>query len=485
MCEYVSYFSASFEKQLRETISTKSRTDILRSVLAPLKSSLLLQVNIEAGELLYNAIKETAELSPYSTLLDVCCGTGAVSLPLAGSVRGVVGVERVTAAVEDANYNAQQNGISNASFVPGVVQKVLPLLTPELRDCADVVAVVNPGRSGLSNGVITCLRENPAISKLLYISCNPGGRALENFTRLGDVKSKHLKHMPPMLPRYAFSVDMFPLTSHFEMAMLSSRSIHTIFPPVGKLRNLKNSSFAASFRSYCSWEQNFSSEASPPVDVRKGITNLREDMLKFLSRVGDHNRLDTRYMPIVRKKKTQSGYTDRAFVDHLMLRTHGGDGGNGAISLASVYKNEFAGTDGGDGDMFQLAVADIPGLVEDAHKNRGLGYAFLRHVQRCAGLLYVLDGAQPEPWKQLEVLKRELDLYDKGLSQRPYAVVANKIDLPEAKENLEELKARVDLPVVGISAKHGDSVKELMSLLRWLTERNSSTIHKHDTWSEE
>ncbi|KAA0203261.1 hypothetical protein HAZT_HAZT011158 [Hyalella azteca] len=381
-------------------------------------------------------------------------------------------------------------------------------------------------------------------------------------------------------------------------------------------------------------------------DASAALQNLRHDMQKFLSLMSTSSGLDTRYIPLVRKKETKPGFTQRHFKDHTILKVRGGNGGDGAVSMLSVYRKEFAGPDGGDGgngghvvlkatkaknslchlpcsisgpngecgrkhdchganaehmvvevplgtivsyegkvlasldvenalfvaarggaggkgnvffctdtdqapkvaeyggkgeqltyeielrtiadigligfpnagkstllraisrarpkvanypfttlnphvgivhyaDMFQLAVADIPGLVEGAHVNKGLGYEFLRHVQRCAGLLYILDGSQPEPWKQLEVLRRELDLYDSGLSQRPYAVVANKIDLDEAQQNVEELKQRVDLPVIGISAKRGDSVRHLLSLLRWLTERNpNKSVMTHDTWEE-
>ncbi|XP_042232521.1 mitochondrial ribosome-associated GTPase 2-like isoform X2 [Homarus americanus] len=121
-------------------------------------------------------------------------------------------------------------------------------------------------------------------------------------------------------------------------------------------------------------------------------------------------------------------------------------------------------------DHHQLAVADIPGLIEGAHKNRGLGITFLRHIERCGCLLYVIDTSQPRPWEQLEVLMYELEQYQAGLSTRPHAIVANKMDLPEAQENLKELATHVDLPLVPVSAKMGDQLVPLLALLRLLVD---------------
>jgi GTPase involved in cell partitioning and DNA repair len=80
-----------------------------------------------------------------------------------------------------------------------------------------------------------------------------------------------------------------------------------------------------------------------------------------------------------------------------------------------------------------LAVADLPGLIPGSHLNRGLGIQFLKHIERCAALLYLLDLASPEPWTHLEVLQFELSQFSPELLKYPQLVVANKLDLPEAK----------------------------------------------------
>src|SRR5437588_2483854 len=92
----------------------------------------------------------------------------------------------------------------------------------------------------------------------------------------------------------------------------------------------------------------------------------------------------------------------------------------------------------------RVTVADIPGLIEGAHRNLGLGHDFLRHITRCPLLLFVLDLAGSEgrsPIADLESLRREIDLYDSRLSERPWSVIANKMDLPQAEGNLGQFRA--------------------------------------------
>src|SRR5881397_3937284 len=120
-------------------------------------------------------------------------------------------------------------------------------------------------------------------------------------------------------------------------------------------------------------------------------------------------------------------------------------------------------------DYRRATVADIPGLIEGAHKNLGLGHAFLRHITRCHLLLFVLDMAGSEgrsPIADLESLRREIALYHPRLSERPWFVVANKMDLPQAKENLRDFQKRFPQhTIVPISAKEGRGISELKRLL--------------------
>ena len=107
--------------------------------------------------------------------------------------------------------------------------------------------------------------------------------------------------------------------------------------------------------------------------------------------------------------------------------------------------------------------------------NYGLGFSFLRHIQRCACLMYVLDLATKDPYQQLDDLMFELDQYEEGLAQRPHAIVANKVDLPGAQEKLEKLQSKVNLPVFPISAKKLIDIKPLLSHIRELYDSHKVT----------
>lgn len=184
------------------------------------------QINTKGAEVLYNTVKEIAEVSPVTTLLDICCGTGTVSLAMAPHVRGTIGIDITTGAVEDAKKNAALNNISNATFIAGKAEKVLPRLTAELAQCSDVVAVVNPARAGLHPQVIRTIRMCEAIQKLIYVTCKPEGFAMENFVKLGSkkIKSPKARNTIPFVPRYAVPVDLFPHTRHNELVILFERA---------------------------------------------------------------------------------------------------------------------------------------------------------------------------------------------------------------------------------------------------------------------
>ncbi|MEM9081007.1 MAG: GTPase ObgE [Verrucomicrobiota bacterium] len=113
----------------------------------------------------------------------------------------------------------------------------------------------------------------------------------------------------------------------------------------------------------------------------------------------------------------------------------------------------------------RCTIADIPGLIEGAHENRGLGHEFLRHITRCHLLLFVVDVSGFEgrdPIVDLQVLRTEVRMYDEELGKFPWMIVANKMDVEGAEENLVYLRQRFPkVEIVPISAKKEEGLDEL------------------------
>ncbi|MFA7059776.1 MAG: 23S rRNA (uracil(1939)-C(5))-methyltransferase RlmD [Pedobacter sp.] len=161
------------------------------------------QVNREGACLIYNKVKEWAQLTGHETVLDLYCGIGGIALSLASVAKKVIGVEVVEAAVADAGKNARLNGINNCTFEAGDAAELLEDLASD-GEHFDMV-VLNPPRKGCDELV---LRRVAALSPrtLIYVSCSPHSlaRDLNMLKTLGYC-------CPEMQP-----VDMFPQTMHVE-----------------------------------------------------------------------------------------------------------------------------------------------------------------------------------------------------------------------------------------------------------------------------
>jgi len=116
-------------------------------------------------------------------------------------------------------------------------------------------------------------------------------------------------------------------------------------------------------------------------------------------------------------------------------------------------------------------LADIPGLIEGAHRNVGLGHDFLRHIMRCRVLLFVVDlactdGPDRDPISDLQILRKEIKLHDEELAKYPWIIVANKIDVDGANEMLGFLQNRFPkVEIFPISASEGDGLDKLKERL--------------------
>ena len=169
------------------------------------------QTNTEMAERLYAVAQEFAGLTGSERVFDLFCGIGTIGLSMAGAAGEVWGLEIVPEAIEDAERNAERNGIENAKFVAGNARTgVRPLV--EKAGKPDVV-IVDPPRAGLSQKIVRRLIECEA-KKIVYVSCNPTTLA-PNAAQLEEAGYK-LRRVRP--------VDMFPQTPHIECVALFEKT---------------------------------------------------------------------------------------------------------------------------------------------------------------------------------------------------------------------------------------------------------------------
>ncbi len=122
-------------------------------------------------------------------------------------------------------------------------------------------------------------------------------------------------------------------------------------------------------------------------------------------------------------------------------------------------------------DFSRAVVADIPGIIEGASNNRGLGHEFLRHIMRCQVLLFVVDmtGLEHDPIEAIQTLRKEIKLYSDELAERPWIIIANKMDDSNAVENLEMLRQRFPkIEIIPMSAMMGEGIPAFKERLQAL-----------------
>lgn len=178
-------------------------TDKIGDVKFKISPKSFFQINSLQTPRLYNLAIEKAGLEPEDVVVDAYSGIGTIGLSVAKHVKAVRGIEMVKDAVEDANENAQLNGIVNAKYVTGKAEEIMPRWANE--GLKTDVIFVDPPRKGLTSEFIdAAVKTGP--KKIVYISCNPATqiRDLEMFKEYG----------------YSFNeiapVDMFPQTPHVE-----------------------------------------------------------------------------------------------------------------------------------------------------------------------------------------------------------------------------------------------------------------------------
>jgi GTPase len=117
-----------------------------------------------------------------------------------------------------------------------------------------------------------------------------------------------------------------------------------------------------------------------------------------------------------------------------------------------------------DGEL-TIILADIPGLIEGAHQGSGLGFEFLRHIQRTRVLIHLLDGLAENPILDFAQINSELSLFDPNLAKKPQIVAVTKMDLPEVQGRWEDIQRKLKkkgISPIGISAVTGTNLKTLL-----------------------
>jgi GTP-binding protein len=133
-------------------------------------------------------------------------------------------------------------------------------------------------------------------------------------------------------------------------------------------------------------------------------------------------------------------------------------------------------------DYAKVAVADVPGIIEGAAKGVGLGLAFLKHLERSKVLIYMIDMSGidgREPWEDYKVLHNEISEYSQELSERPFLVVANKMDVEISKENLERFVEETGVKPIEISCQSRDGIDKLKEELRAIVNPKPKFHHTH------
>ena len=121
-------------------------------------------------------------------------------------------------------------------------------------------------------------------------------------------------------------------------------------------------------------------------------------------------------------------------------------------------------------DVYDVILADIPGIIEGASHGAGLGLKFLKHISRTACVAFVIDMSIPDPCENLETIKNEIREYSRELLDKRSFIIGTKLDLPDAEKHLEELaQASPNEVILGVSAVTRKGVKELENKLFEIT----------------
>ncbi len=190
--------------------------DTLGGVMLKITAPSFYQVNHSAAELLYAKAKELAAPTKDDTILDLYCGAGSIGLSMADDAGEIIGIEIVESAARCAKFNAENNGIKNASFYAGDASDAARLLAPAEKARGEKIkpdiVILDPPRAGTTEELIEHIA-SLSPEKVVYISCNPAtlARDMVIFEKLGYIGTE----VTPF--------DLFPMTGHVESVVCLTR----------------------------------------------------------------------------------------------------------------------------------------------------------------------------------------------------------------------------------------------------------------------
>lgn len=177
--------------------------------------------NTLAAERLMEVIFNLCQASKKSVIIDICCGTGSVSLTFAPHVKKCIGIDVSSQAIEDARTSAKINNIENVEFFVGKSESLIPDILNNAYG-EEYIAIVNASGSCLGKSAIHALRYCKYLTKVLYVSSKPNA-ALQDFTDLCRLAEKDYRLGKPFCPMISVPMDMLPHTNHCLLAVLFQR----------------------------------------------------------------------------------------------------------------------------------------------------------------------------------------------------------------------------------------------------------------------
>ncbi|XP_035222846.1 tRNA (uracil(54)-C(5))-methyltransferase homolog-B-like [Stegodyphus dumicola] len=177
--------------------------------------------NTKIVESVNDTLLKLCKVKNSTTVIDVCCGIGPLSLSFSRKVKRCIGIDASAEAINDANVNAAANNKGNVDFIQGCVEHLLKII---LNDAfhEDLLVVINPSKINLRKTIVNSLRECKHLKKIIYISTKPQN-SLEDFVQLCKPCGLRDHFGKPFYPILAVPVDFFPQTDHFGLILMLQR----------------------------------------------------------------------------------------------------------------------------------------------------------------------------------------------------------------------------------------------------------------------